>query len=77
MMGYYSCSDEIGKTMVVYALLVREDYVGSELVGVYASREEALRYIAARPLTSDDLSYGVLACELGAEVDDLEAEWID
>ena len=65
--------------MQVYSLVSSVQYEGFELIGVFASREDALECALEK---RDDFRYvdrvGVVESELGAEVDVYDqAEWFD
>ena len=67
--------------MLVYSLVSGVDYEGHELRGVFASRDDALRFVESQR-ESGLFRYvdrvGVVESELGAEVDVYDqAEWFD
>lgn len=67
--------------MLVYSVVSGVDYEGYDLRGVFASRDDALRYVESCRL-SGDFRYadcvGVVESELGCDLDVSEsAEWLD
>ena len=69
--------------MQVYSVLLSVDYEGMELLGVFASHEEAVVFARSHPMFGQcrggvGVSYGVLACELGCGVDAYDSiEWVE
>ena len=59
--------------MQVYSLLCSEPYEGYELLGVFASHEDALQFLKERRERAGQLlahcDFGVVCSELGKEVD--------
>jgi hypothetical protein len=58
--------------MRVYSVLEFVDYEGSSLLGVFGSREDAVRYLESHPWRLSQFpgySYGYVESELGQEID--------
>lgn len=66
--------------MLVYAVLLSVDYEGQDLLGVFASREQAVEFARSQDQFGQyqSHSYGVVECELGREVDFYgQVEWVE
>ena len=67
--------------MLVYSVVSGVDYEGYDLRGVFASREDALRFVESCRVSGEFRyvdSVGVVESELGSGVDIHEsAEWLD
>ena len=58
--------------MLVYSVLEQIDYEGCDLLGVFASRDEAVQFIRAHPGFIRQFpghSYGYVESELGQPID--------
>lgn len=67
--------------MLVYSVVSGVNYEGHDLRGVFASRDDALRFVESK---RGDAAWryvdyvGIVESELGSELDVLEqAEWLD
>ena len=67
--------------MLVYSVVSGVDYEGYDLRGVFASREDALRFVESCRVEGEFRyvdSVGVVESELGSGLDIFEsAEWLD
>ena len=67
--------------MLVYSVVSGVDYEGYDLRGVFASREDALRFVESCRVEGEFRyvdSVGVVESELGSGVDMFESvEWLD
>lgn len=62
--------------MRVYSVLLSVDYEGEDLLGVFASREEAVAFARAQEQMYG--SYGVVESELGQPIDFYAmVEWVE
>ena len=63
--------------MKVYSVVGSVQYEGDDLLGIFASREDALKFIEAQKESMFYEQYGIVKSELGQPVDvDLMADWI-
>ena len=64
--------------MKVYSVLRHMQYEGSDLLGVFGSREDALKYIGSQSENRKYYDFGVVESELGQEVDFYDmVEWVE
>jgi hypothetical protein len=64
--------------MKVYSVLRHMQYEGEELLGVFASREDALKFVESQSEDKKYYDFGVVESELGQKVDFFsDVEWVE
>ena len=64
--------------MKVYSVLRHVQYEGEDLLGVFGSREDALKFVESQSEDKKYYDFGVVESELGQEVDFYGmVEWIE
>lgn len=66
--------------MKVYSVLMHVDYEGAQLLGVFASREEAVAFARGHELFGkySDYAHGVVESELGQTIDFYDmVDWVE
>jgi hypothetical protein len=64
--------------MKVYSVLRHMQYEGSDLLGVFGSREDALKFVDTQTEDRKYYDFGVVESELGQKVDFyMDVEWVE
>ena len=64
--------------MKVYSVLRHMQYEGSDLLGVFGSREDALKFVESQSEDRKYYDFGVVESELGQPVDFYQSvEWVE
>ena len=64
--------------MKVYSVLRHMQYEGSDRLGVFGSREDALEFIESQSEDKQYYDFGLVESELGQEVDFFDdVEWVE